>query len=406
MSKTISELPAWSGDVEMRLHAHKPGSSESVSIGDVAAKAVKVGDIVLKPRGNYDGLLECDGAYLYDEGLDDLKEALNFEEYGSTRSSVNENSETRFGTDLYSRVFRSGQATLAKAEGSWHVFQTGIPTPSIYPDGMTVFKTASHIYYGTGGTVFQDIGGVALNATFESIAGAAESTYGYTILAVVESGVLTIYKADDGATFINSGTIAADVVKPMKFVESGDVYAQLTIAGVQGIYKLSFDEGQVATTLALEIASDVEHECIESAGAGAVFIYESRTGLEYRALEYDYSYSIVLPALLSLKRLVAVNSNTGYSMLIAVPESNSPSMISFDSGLNWSSAPVMSGYTDADFDPVSNEFAFVGGQGTTGSLMGQSGSVQANTADFGPGFALILPNLQRPEKNLAYYIKK
>ncbi|MGJ3440000.1 hypothetical protein AAZU54_08380 [Pseudomonas sp. Je.1.5.c] len=404
--KTISELPAWAGDVSMRLHAHRPGASESVSIGDVAAKAVKVGDIVLKPRGTYEGLLECDGAYLYDDGLDDLKTALNFEEYGATRVALNENSEARFGTDLYSRVFRSGQATLAKAEGNWHVFQTGIPTPSIYPESMTVFKTASHIYYGTGGTVFQDIGGVALNATFESIAGAAESIYGYTILAVVESGVLTIYKEDDGATFVSSGTIAADVLKPMKFVECGDVYAQLTIAGVQGIYKLVFDDSQISTVLMFEIDADVQHECIESAGFGAAYIYTSRNALEFRTLEDGFSFPINLPPLMSLKRLVAVNSSTGTSLLVAVPETSTSSMISFDSGATWLQAPVMSGYADADFDALSNEFVFVGGQGSTGSLMGQSGSIQTNTANFGPGFALILPNLQRPEKNLAYYIKK
>lgn len=404
--KTISELPAWAGDVSMRLHAHRPGASESVSIGDVAAKAVRVGDIVLKPRGSYEGLLECDGSYPYDQDLDALKAALNFEEYGAARVSLNENSERRFGTEMYSRVYRSGQATLAKAEGNWHVFQTSIPTPSIYPEGMTVFKTASHIYYGTGGTVFQGIGGVALNATFESIAGAAESIYGYTILAVVESGVLTIYKEDDGATFVSAGTIAADVLKPMKFVECGDVYAQLTIAGVQGIYKLVFDDSQVSTVLMLEIDADVQHECIESAGFGAAYVYTSRNALEFRTLEDEFSFSINLPPLMSLKRLVAVNSSTGSSVLVAVPETSTPSMISFDSGATWVQAPVMSGYADADFDPLSNEFAFVGGQGSTGSLMGQSGSVQTNTADFGPGLTLILPNLQRPEPNLAYYIKK
>lgn len=64
------------------------------------------------------------------------------------------------------------------------------------------------------------------------------------------------------------------------------------------------------------------------------------------------------------------------------------------------------GYSDADFNPLSNEFVFVGGLGSTGSLTGQSVSVQTSTADFGPGFTLILPNLQRPEPNLAYYIKK
>ncbi|MBH3415303.1 hypothetical protein I5S78_02840 [Pseudomonas putida] len=404
--KTISELPAWSGDVSMRLHAHKPGSSEGVSIDQVAAKAVKVGDIVLKPRGTYEGLLECNGSYLFDQDLDALKAALNFKEYGATRVSLNENSEARFGTELYSRVFRSGQATLAKAAANWHVFQVGNPIPSDYPGSMAVFKTDSHIYYGTAGTVFVDIGGVALNATFESIAGAAETSYGYSVLAVVDSGVLTLYKADDGVTFIKSGTIAADVSKPMKFLASGDVYAQLTIAGVQGVYKIMFDTDQVATTLMLEIDAAVTHECIESGGSGSVFIYTSRSALEFRALEYEYSYSIQLPPLMSLKRLVAINSDTDYSLLIAVPESNSPSMISFDSGSTWSTAPTMSGYTDADFDPLSNEFAFVGGQGSTGALMGQTGSVQTNTANYGPGYTLILPNLTRPEQNLAYYIKK
>ncbi|MGG5290005.1 hypothetical protein [Pseudomonas shirazensis] len=404
MSKTISELPAWGGDVEMRLHAHKPGASEAVSIGDVAAKAARVGDIMLKPRGTYEGLLECDGSYLYDQGLDDLKAALNFEEYGAARVALNENSELRFGTELYTDVYRSGVATLAKTDGYWHLFQAGNPTPSNYPVDMTVFKTSSHVFYGTSGTVFQDVGAVALNASFESVAGAAESIYGYTIIAVVESGVLTIYRSDDGVSFNKSGTIAADVLKPMKFVESGEIYAQLTIGGVQGVYKLTLDGEGVSTDLMLEISADVAHGCIESAGFGAVYIYTSRSGLEFRALEYESSFPISLPRLMSLKRLVAVNS--GSSVLVAVPETNTPAMISFDSGATWVQAPVMSGYADADFDPLSNEFVFVGGQGSTGSLMGQSGSVQTNAADFGPGFTLILPNIARPELNLAYYIKK
>ena len=390
----------------MRLHAHRPGSSQAVSIEQVAGKAVKVGDIVLKPRGDYDGLLECNGSYLYDQDLDALKAALKFEEYGATRVSLNENSETRFGNELYSRVFRSGQATLAKAESYWHVFQTGNPIPNNYPPGMNVFKTSKHIFYGSAGTVFQDIGSVALNAPFESFEGAAESIFGYSILAVVESGILTLYKADDGAAFTNAGTIAADTSKPIKLVGSGDVYAQLTIEGQQGIYKLMFDDGQVSTVLMLEIDADVQHECIESAGFGAAYVYTSRNALEFRTLEDEFSFPINLPPLLGLKRLVALNSGTGSSVLVAVPETNSPAMISFDGGNTWSQAPIMSGYADADFDALSNEFAFVGGEGSTGSMMGQSGSVQTNTADFGPGLTLILPNLQRPEPNLAYYIKK
>lgn len=404
--KTISQLPDWSGDVSMRLHAHRPGSSEAVSIEDVAAKAVKVGDIILKPRGTYEGLLECDGSYRYDDDLADLKQALSFEEYGAARVALNENSEIRFGTELYSQIYRSGQATLAKADGNWHLYQAGSLTPINYPASMTVFKTASHLFFGTSGTVFQDVGGVALNASFESIAGAAESIYGYTIIAVVESGVLTIYRSNDGVSFDKWGTIAADVLKPMKFVESGEIYAQLTIGGVQGVYRLTLNGAEFSTDLMLEIAADVAHECIESAGFGAVYIYTSRTALEFKALEYESSSPISLPPLMSLKRLVAVNSSTGSTVLVAVPETSTPSMISYDSGTTWVQAPVMSGYADADFDPLSNEFVFVGGQGSTGSLMGQSGSIQTNTANFGPGFALILPNLQRPEKNLAYYIKK
>lgn len=404
--KTISELPVWSGDVQMRLHAHKPGTSEAVSIEDVADKALKVGDIILKPRGDHEGLLECNGAYVYDQDVDGLKAALNFKEYGAARVSLNENSEIRFGTELYSRVFRSGQSTLAKATDNWHVFQSGNPTPNNYPPGMTVFKTDSHIYYGTAGTVFRDVGDVALNAPFDSLVGAAETGYGSTILAVIESGALTIYRSDDGLSFAKVGTIDADVSKPIKLVGSSEIYAQLTIGGVHGVYKLTLGTGQISTTLMLGIDADVKHECIESGGFGSVFIYTSKSALEFRALEYEYSYTIALPPLMSLKRLVAINNDTDYSLLIAVPDSNNPSMISFDSGSTWVQAPVMSGYADADFDAQSNEFAFVGGQGSTGSLMGQTGSVQTNVADYGPGYTLILPNLPRPEANLAYYIKK
>ena len=74
--KTISELPAWSGDVSMRLHAHRPGSSEGVSIDQVAAKAAKVGDIFLKPRAIVDlsgPVLDIARYSAYDSPSDELR---------------------------------------------------------------------------------------------------------------------------------------------------------------------------------------------------------------------------------------------------------------------------------------------------------------------------------------------
>lgn len=51
--KTPSQLATWTGDISMKLHADKPGSSESVSISDIVSLINAEGTLKL-------AILSCD----------------------------------------------------------------------------------------------------------------------------------------------------------------------------------------------------------------------------------------------------------------------------------------------------------------------------------------------------------
>lgn len=99
--KTPSQLTPWTGDLSMKMHAHKPGSSESVSILDIInlisnEGSLRSGEIILRPdaafrvnsgseggnevisQDDYQDALKCNGSRHLGEDHPALADALNF----------------------------------------------------------------------------------------------------------------------------------------------------------------------------------------------------------------------------------------------------------------------------------------------------------------------------------------
>lgn len=128
--KTPSQLAPWTGDLGMKIHAHKPGSSESVSITDIISLinvdgSLKSGDIILRPDAAYrvnppegDGIgenysnreytdaLKCNGHKHLREDHPALAETLSFLQVG--------NAPTGFGPETpVDTGLQEGQSTVA-----------------------------------------------------------------------------------------------------------------------------------------------------------------------------------------------------------------------------------------------------------------------------------------------------
>ncbi|AXQ47710.1 hypothetical protein DZC31_10220 [Stenotrophomonas rhizophila] len=128
--KTPSQLAPWTGDLGMKMHAHKPGSSESVSITDIISLinvdgSLKSGDIILRPdaayrvnspegdgirenysNGEYTDALKCNGHKHLREDHPALAETLSFLQSG--------NAPTGFGPEItLDTGLQEGQSTVA-----------------------------------------------------------------------------------------------------------------------------------------------------------------------------------------------------------------------------------------------------------------------------------------------------
>lgn len=128
--KTPSQLAPWTGDLGMKMHAHKPGSSESVSISDIIQLinvdgSLKSGDIILRTDaayrvnstdpeggigvispGDYADALKCNGNKHLREDHPALADALSFLQVGNAPTGFGP--ETSMNTGL-----QEGQSTVA-----------------------------------------------------------------------------------------------------------------------------------------------------------------------------------------------------------------------------------------------------------------------------------------------------
>ena len=139
--KTISDLPSCGGDPSMRMHVHKPGSSQALTLSEFAGlittgEGLQTGDIVLRPNGSYSDALECDGKLRQTADYPILAGKLNIGAFGTTPISVNANSGTRFGTANVYGIAQLGKVKVAGEAGQNRIYVDNVLSSSIAQSGQ------------------------------------------------------------------------------------------------------------------------------------------------------------------------------------------------------------------------------------------------------------------------------
>ncbi|MDH0145151.1 hypothetical protein N7335_01960 [Stutzerimonas stutzeri] len=412
-NKTISELPNFTGDTSMRLHVHKPGSSESLSLNDIGnlvttGEGLQTGDVVLRPTGFYADALECDGA-VYEKSVAPILSAkLNdYADSGVTPVGINANSETRFETVVFRQIYKLGNYVLAvNNSGNGFYFYNGktkVYSVNEYGAGSGMAKTRRAFYCVVKAASTQwrmykyndlTIRATAYHSTSQfSLVGIAEY-YGEFDVAVVSDStgfrfVKTNALGDSSYSVIHSLGLEYDI---KSFVRVGAKYFVIaTVDGESGLYEIILSDTEL--TFQLHIAG---YTSILEGESSYIYAIKGNAGI------YQVSPDTKQELLLTQSDLSYKYKQYGDAMFIYTASAGT--YISFDMMRTWVKGPTLSGYNDCDYS--NGEFVFVGGSGTTGSVNGQSGTIQMNAASFAGDLYFKVPNISSMAPNFKQYILK
>lgn len=406
--KTVSELPRFSGDTNMRMHIHKPGSSESISVNELAGLVtngggLQVGDVVLRPNGAYSDALECNGAFYPAAIAPILANKLAVSGLGAVPVGINYNSENRFDTTARQLCAISGSLMAVSDSRDLSFFDNGTLVQRILKSGFSdhFYKTGSAIYVrhqssssGYRSIQFSRYGVHTTNATSGTqLVGVVELAPGVDLaINAAFSGGYNIYKyiaEQQSRDLITS--VGSDVVMDSLCKSSGVICFSGSVDGVRGLYEIQISsEGYETRPI-----KAIEH--VKMLPGESDFVY----------LQLDGNY------------IVKVDPHTGDMQSVNRPSSYGSSskfkhyddtlllterQISYDAGASWQNHVSMSGYQDADYSQ--GQFIFVGGTGTTGSSANQSGTVQTNSALFDSDSIFRVPKIRASQQHMRYYIVK
>jgi len=397
----------------MRMHVHKPGSSQALTLSEFAGlittgEGLQVGDIVLRPNWSYPDALECDGKLRPTADFPVLAGKLNIGAFGTTPISINANSGTRFGSTLTYNIKQLGRVKVASESGYMRIYVDNVLSSSIsyYSTiNTSVFKTERGIYFkerkstGSESVYFVDHQGLA--TAIWTASGLVDVLGAISISPVVDvvfvktsTGVLLI-KYD--TTSVNQGVsigaldaqgnTAAWAVQ----AENGNTYFVGTIDGVRGLHKLTLSANSVVSELVVEGA------LVRLVGGKSNYLFFGSGNLEYRLnAEDDTFVSIVFPS--------GFYTGVAHGSSFVVLNGSRPAM-SFDGGATWENVPEMSSYRGVDYDHTAGELVICGGAGTAGSVNGQSGAIQNNAMNFPSDIVFRTPKINSGVAGLKAYIK-
>lgn len=414
--KTISDLPSWSGDPSMRMHVHKPGSSQALTLSEFASlittgEGLQVGDIVLRPNGTYADALECDGKLRQTADYSVLAGKLNVGAFGTTPISVNANSGSRFGTVYTYNVKQLGNVKVASESGTMRIYVNNVLSSSIDYTGLvntSVYKTERGIYFkerkssGSESVYAVSVEGLAskvwtATGLLDVLGVMSLSATVDVVFVKAQTGVLLI-KYDTTSpslgvqigSFDVQGTTACYVTQ----TENGNVYAVGIIGGVQGLHKLSVTDNDFTSIVMQEGAH------IRLVSGKSDYVLFGTGNLEYLLNAQDDTISkIVMPA--SYYTGIAY----GLSFIALNGTNGARPVMSFDAGSTWESVPEMAGYRGVDYDHTVGELVICGSVGTAGSVSAQSGSIQNNAMNFPSEIVFRTPKINSGVAGLKAYIK-
>lgn len=412
--KTPSDLPVFTGDTDMSMHVHKPGSSEKISINELASlitsgDGLQVGDVVLRPAGSYADSYECNGAIYHKSEAPILAGKLNDPAYGVNPTGINAASEVRFEPSGKAYVVKIGDL-IASSGGSgvnFYIDRVQRDNATTNSTSQALFKTKKAVYFRRASSIVSayryskitesgiyDF--VSFNAT-SNILGAFEysETEDLIFQAVDPLKPVKVTHSTNSPGYLMSdiseipGTKVTGITKV-----AGNYFISVDDSSFQGIYKLTLGDSDYS----LQIVKTGLLPIIKSDDSEYIYVRES-----------NISILKIHPGDLSESRIPTPVSYTsakifGDSIICLSRGASLPFYISFNFGASWSLSPTRAQYQDIDYD--NGTFVFCGGTGTTGSVNGQSGGIQINAATFPTEDYFRVPVYKSSVKDFKFYIRK
>ena len=414
--KTISDLPGWGGDPAMRMHVHKPGVSQALTLSEFAGlvttgEGLQTGDIVLRPDGVYADALECNGSLHATASFPVLAGKLNYGEFGSSPISVNANSEVRSNTVEAFCIRKIGSVRVISETGNIRIYVAGVlQTSTAYYQTNTknIFKTVNGLYFkdkkstGTLESIYYvDLFGVSSVAyaaggtTLNDIVGAATLSSKTDLIFYRKIGVVYVDSKNTANTAVSTsiGSFAsADGYAYQS--QNGNIYYLGIINSLYGIYRLAVTSNSVSFTL-------LQAGEFTTAIAGySNYIYFGSGSVKYRLnAGSDVITEIAVPAGY-YSTGVCYDDNfialTGHNL--------TRPKLSFDGGNSWQDCPQMNNYGFIDYDPTTGEMVICGKTGSTGSVNSQVGSVQVNAMNFPSDTIFRAPKIASATSRMKWYV--
>jgi hypothetical protein len=414
--KTISDLPGWGGDPAMRMHVHKPGVSQALTLSEFAGlvttgEGLQTGDIVLRPDGVYADALECNGSLHATASYPMLAGKLNYGEFGSSPISVNANSEIRSNTAEAFCIRKIGQVRVISETGNIRIYVSGVLQTSIaYYQANTknIFKTVNGFYFkdkkstGTLESVyFVDLYGVCSVAffggstAFTEIVGAGTLSAKTDLIFYRKVNIVYVDSKNTATTALstNIGSISSTDGYAYQ-TRNGNIYYLGAIDNIYGIYRLTVTANSVAYSL-------LQAGTFTNAISGkSNYIYFGEGSVKYRLnASSDVISEIAVPGGY-YSTGVCCDDNfialTGHNL--------TRPKLSFDGGNSWEDCPQMNNYNFIDYDAIVGELVICGKTGSTGSVNGQTGSIQVNAMNFPSGTIFRVPKISSATNRMKWYI--
>lgn len=414
--KTISDLPSWGGDPSMRMHVHKPGSSQALTLSEFAGlittgEGLQVGDVVLRPNGVYADALECDGKLRPTADFPVLAGKLNIGAFGTTPISVNANSGTRFGTANVYGIAQLGKVKVAGEAGQNRIYVDNILSSSIAQSGQAnaVFlKSEKALYFkerkasgaeSVYGVSKEGLVSIVWTATgLTDVVGVVSLNATVDVVFIKTSAAVIAVRYDTTSVSLGVQIGALDAQGSLTPIacqaENGNVYFAGVAGGVQGLHKLTVTSNAVSSDLIVSGAQ------VRLVGGKSNYLLYGTGNLEFRLnAEDDTSVKVVMPA------SYYSGLTYGASFVVLNGLNGARPVMSFDGGSSWENVPEMTGYRAVDYDHTAGEVIVAGNVGTAGSVNGQSGSMQNNAMNFPSNVVFRTPKISSGVAGLKAFIK-
>ena len=431
--KKISDLPVWVGDKEMKLHAHKPGVSQAVSIAEILAAVpapeeqsggtLPVGAVVLMPVGTYEDYLECSGAVVADASAPELAQVLKTGGHGQKYAGYIADSEVRStaGTSVeISHAVRHKGYTFYKTptagnlivaiDGAGNVVFTGTTAASgdLYATENAVYFVSSNSLYSitvVDGVFKSQYTGVSASS-FGGFATVSETEDLYIQATGLARLFNPVTKTSRAVSYANGAPLSGTYTALIGCA-GGRIFATSTINTVPGLYEFKCDQstGFLSADLVM-VASPAFNILVGAVESGCV--YFGTNGIQFRLDAVSGNISRVhAPVFASYSATVFKSYALDDFVFFTMNSGSNMAYMSFDGGRNWVGAPGFNTKLSLAFiDESRGELVVAGSAGSQGSVNGGTGNIQRNLLKLLAADQFVLPKINTTADGYRFYVKK